>query len=235
MQNITLPYPGPERRKYKRISFWALARYKKLLNDDEFRHAQIQNISAGGALLKSKNEIDINTALEIELYIPYVRGYHLLKAKAKTVWIKPTGAKDYWYAGVEFEHIDDESKIKLEEFIRYFDDKALSHYRDIRPESYLHIPYWCIVQEDEIAVETPPENHQTENSYNVIFESKKKYILNSLLELELKIPTIKMPFKVKGMVLDVQEIKKDSLSSIYLQLKSLTQNHLELMKKFAQE
>ena len=228
-------YTGPERRKYKRVSFWTLARYKEIKKDIESKNAQVENISEGGLLLKTKDELSLSNPLEIELYIPYIKGYHLIKTKARPVWHRQTDAKDFWHTGVEFQYADPESKKILAEFIRYFENKALTPYGYISQESYLHIPYWCIVQQIEIPKEQFLGNPQVENFYHVIFESKKNLFLRSQIELELKIPIIKMPFKVRGTVVESKEIKKNTEYSILLKLTNLSKDQLEFIKKFAKE
>lgn len=74
-------YKYPERRRYDRATIRVGVRVK---TESGFKHYSSNNLSAGGVFLLSKESMDEEIELEMELFIPSVS--LPVKAKGEVVW-----------------------------------------------------------------------------------------------------------------------------------------------------
>jgi uncharacterized protein (TIGR02266 family) len=74
-------YKYPERRRYDRATIRVGVRVK---TENGFRHFSSDNLSAGGIYLLSKETVEEESELEMELFIPSVS--LPIKAKGEVVW-----------------------------------------------------------------------------------------------------------------------------------------------------
>ncbi len=230
--NNPADYAGRERRKYKRLSYWTTARYRNIEKDSEFRSAAVENISIGGLLIKTKSQSELHEIFEIELYIPYIKGFRLVKVKAKSLWQKKDENNESYSMGFGFTHLEDDSKNLLNDFINHFENEDV-YSLDFK-DKYLHIPYWCLLDYSIILDDTLGAEKGI-NTYEIVFESKNKILSNSAILISLKVPTIKMPFKAKGLVTDIKEQHKDLAYSVFVMLYNLNKEQIDGLIKFSKE
>lgn len=78
---MTIPYHGPERRRFVRIPFWYIVRYriyspnKKL--QPELLTSRSKNLSLGGILLETNHFYPVSTMLELEFDVPIDTQHHV--------------------------------------------------------------------------------------------------------------------------------------------------------------
>lgn len=78
---MTSPYQGPERRRFPRIPFWYIVKYrvytptKKLL--PELLTSRSKNLSLGGILLETNHFYPVSTMLELEFDVPIDTQHHI--------------------------------------------------------------------------------------------------------------------------------------------------------------
>lgn len=122
-----------ERRRFVRIPFWFVARYKALkekkgsgaadaqmngIQRKEFKDAYGKNISTGGILIETEEYFPVSTVLEIELDIPSLPESIIVRAR---VVRSDEIEKDKLYDnGVQFEEVDDRYKKTIHDFIELF-------------------------------------------------------------------------------------------------------------------
>lgn len=74
-------YQGPERRRFPRIPFWYIVKYKVYTLEKKLSpqlHAsRSKNISLGGMLLETNHSYPVSTMLEIELDVPIDTQHHV--------------------------------------------------------------------------------------------------------------------------------------------------------------
>jgi len=105
-EKITGKPAWKEKRKYVRLKAHHLLKYKVLGQDAELSFAK--NISAGGVLFHSREEISLGSTVEMEILFPsYPRP---IKVVAKVVWKKPVKKMEGFDLGAEFINVDEEAK-----------------------------------------------------------------------------------------------------------------------------
>jgi len=217
MKSIEQTNTDQDRRKDKRLAYWLLARFSQ---KDEFRHIKIKNISKGGFLLSSKEDIDIDKEISMQIYVPSVKGYDKTQLKVKAIWKKEEDGE--YVLGTKFVEINEETKKILFNFIEY-----LIMLQNLG-ENIIGIPYWCIADIELIEAAPVPESKNPQAI--LIFESTKTFEKNKIISLDLKLPTHTMPFTVEGTVLDSTPKENHSNFWIKLGLYRLSQKHLEAVK-----
>jgi Tfp pilus assembly protein PilZ len=122
-----------ERRKFIRIPFWFVARYKSVKSKakqagadaqaapgraKEFKDAYGKNISTGGILIETEEYFPVSTVLEIELDIPSLPESIVVRGRVvRSYEIE----KDKLYDnGVQFEAVDEKYKKTIGSFIELF-------------------------------------------------------------------------------------------------------------------
>ena len=78
---VTDDYKYPERRRYDRAAIRVGVRVK---TENGYKHFSSYNLSAGGIFLLSKEAVEEESELEMELFIPSVS--LPIKAKGEVVW-----------------------------------------------------------------------------------------------------------------------------------------------------
>lgn len=74
-------YQGPERRRFTRIPFWYIVRYKLYTSErkplPKLHTSRSKNIGLGGILLETKDHYTVSTVLEVELDVPIDTNRHV--------------------------------------------------------------------------------------------------------------------------------------------------------------
>lgn len=131
-------YTGQERRKYVRIPYEAVTRYKACKDkhkkecrkddcDDNHHHkgkhvyaqADAKNVSSGGILLATKEHFPLHTILEIEMDVPSMDGYATVKIWGEVVRTTKMKNDDLYDNGISFYKIKDEDKKTIEELLEF--------------------------------------------------------------------------------------------------------------------
>ena len=120
---------GTDRRKYIRIPYEAVIRYKACPNKGPrkkiFSDAASKNISSGGILMATKERFPSGTILEVELDIPSLDGYSTVKIQGQIVrTTEAPGGKGY-ENGISFYKIDEEDEEMLEQFLEFFPEMEI--------------------------------------------------------------------------------------------------------------
>lgn len=75
------PYQGPERRRFPRIPFWYIVRYKVYTPEKKplpkLHASRSKNLSLGGILLETNHYYPVSTMLEVELDVPIDTQHHV--------------------------------------------------------------------------------------------------------------------------------------------------------------
>lgn len=76
-----LSYKGPERRRFPRIPFWYIVRYRVYMPEKKLLpkvfSSKSKNLSLGGLLLETNHYYPVSTMLEIELDVPLDTEHHV--------------------------------------------------------------------------------------------------------------------------------------------------------------
>lgn len=130
-------YEGEERRKFVRIPFEAVARYKvhkKKKTDCKHGHcsgavkgkvkhgyqdADTKDISTGGILFTTKEHFPLFTILEMEMDIPSEDGYTTVKILGEIVRTSELKNRKMYDNGISFYRINDSDREAIEEFMEF--------------------------------------------------------------------------------------------------------------------
>lgn len=120
-----MPYQGPERRRFPRIPFWYIVKYKvytpakKLL--PKLFTSQSKNISLGGILLETNHHYPASTILEVELDVPINTKKHVYAKVLGSVIRCNVLEKDKAYdTAIEFLSIPKEYRSNVLQLINAF-------------------------------------------------------------------------------------------------------------------
>lgn len=105
-QKITGKRKWEEKRKYIRLKAHHLLKYKVLDKDAELSFAK--NISAGGVLFYSREEVSLGSTVEMEILFPQYP--NPIKVVAKIVWKKPVKNMEGFDLGAEFINVEEDAK-----------------------------------------------------------------------------------------------------------------------------
>lgn len=115
------PYQGPERRKYPRIPFWYIVRYRVHAPTKKFSTARSKNLSLGGILLETSRYYPESTILEIELDVPLDTQHHVytkvLGQVVRSTVIEPDRAYD---TAIQFTSIPTQYQGQIQRLIEVF-------------------------------------------------------------------------------------------------------------------
>ncbi len=120
---------GADRRKYIRIPYEAVLRYKsrpeKGPKKKLFLDAASKNISSGGILMTTKEHFAAGTLLEVELDIPSLEGYSTVTITGQIVRSKETQGGKMHENGVSICKIKEEDRDMLEQFLEFFPEMEI--------------------------------------------------------------------------------------------------------------
>ena len=120
---------GADRRKYIRIPYEAVIRYKACPNKDPkkktFSDAASRNISSGGILMATKEKFPQGTILEVELDIPSLDGYSTVKIQGQVVRTTESDKGKGFENGISFYKIDEQDEDILEQFLEFFPEMEI--------------------------------------------------------------------------------------------------------------
>jgi len=118
-------YGGPERRKFTRISFSFPVRFKQydfdkggVEKEGITQYAYSNDISLEGIKLKFLENVEVGKYLKLKLTLPVEQGCIVIHAKGEVKWNQYDENDKIYIVGVQFLEMDEDDKIKLEEFIR---------------------------------------------------------------------------------------------------------------------
>ena len=118
-----------DRRKYIRIPYEAIIRYKACPNKGSkkkaFLDASSKDISTGGILMATKERFPLGTVLEVELDIPSLDGYSTVKILGQIVRTIEVQKDKKYENGISFYKIDEEDKDMLEQFLEFFPEMEI--------------------------------------------------------------------------------------------------------------
>lgn len=120
-------YGGPERRKFPRIPFWYIVRYKvcsipkgNVHSKKELLKSRSKDISLGGILLETKRCYTASTILEIEIDVPLNSEQHVY-AKIKGAVVRSALIGDKLFdTAVEFISVPKEYQENIKQLINAF-------------------------------------------------------------------------------------------------------------------
>jgi len=129
-----MSFSGIEKRKYVRIPFSFIMKYKPVEGREKgpvfFTTTYSKNVSSGGMMFPANNSVQIGTELDIELNISAVPTIMPAKeglAKYKTVVVTGRVVRceevikgELYNIGISMEKIDDKDRSLLEQFIDFF-------------------------------------------------------------------------------------------------------------------
>ena len=115
---------GADRRKYIRIPYEAVIRYKARPHKDPkkkpFCAASSKNISSGGILMTTKEHFPSGTILEVELDIPSLDGYSTVNILGQVVRTMEVQKGKRYENGISIHKIDEQDEEMLEQFLEFF-------------------------------------------------------------------------------------------------------------------
>ncbi len=121
---------GADRRKYIRIPYEAVIRYKACPNKEPkkrpFSDASSKNISGGGILMATKERFPQGTILEVELDIPSLDGYSTVKILGQVVRTAESEKGKKYENGISFYKIDEQDEDMLEQFLEFFPEMEIA-------------------------------------------------------------------------------------------------------------
>jgi len=93
------------KRGYFRLSAYHLAKYRLLSSSDHSPTITgIKDIGGGGICLQTEEHLPIGSTVQV--YINFPKLSQPIPAVAKVIWIKPSGKKGRYEAGMEFVDIE---------------------------------------------------------------------------------------------------------------------------------
>ena len=118
-----------DRRKYIRIPYEAVIRYKACPNKEQkkksFSDACSKNISGGGIMMTTKEHFPTGTILEVELDIPSLDGYSTVKILGQIVRTIESEKGKRYENGISFYKIDEQDEEILEQFLEFFPEMEI--------------------------------------------------------------------------------------------------------------
>lgn len=103
-----IKFPGVERRRFVRIPFWFVTKYRIYPHEvapvEEFHQGLGKNISAGGICFESKDKFDKGIMLELELDMPALE--HSVRIIGQVVWTKTQEDRKNFVYGLAFTKIN---------------------------------------------------------------------------------------------------------------------------------
>jgi len=115
-------YTRSERRKFVRIPFWFVTKYRlyphKIPSGGDFRQGIGKNISTGGICFEAKDEFAKGSLLEIEIDMPALE--HAVPLIGEIAWSRKQKGNDLYVIGMSFKKIDPEDFEAVKKIIDTF-------------------------------------------------------------------------------------------------------------------
>lgn len=113
-------YMGPERRRFVRIPFWFVTKYREypypVCSAEEFRQGMGKNLSIGGICFECRDQFQSGQIIEVEIDTPALpQGVRVI---GEIVWTKKEGPR-YMY-GLEFKEVKEEYIDAIREVVETF-------------------------------------------------------------------------------------------------------------------
>jgi len=116
-------FGGDERRKYVRIPFWFVTKYKPYAHGadllEEFGQGIGKNISVGGICFETNNIFETGTLLEVELDMPALS--HGVCVVGKIVWTQPSLESEKVLYGLSFTKINNDDMAAVRKIVETFE------------------------------------------------------------------------------------------------------------------
>ena len=115
-------YSYENTRQFKRMNSYYLVRYKTVGGADPDRNvlASTRNISAGGILLRTYDEVKPKASLEIEMYMPNIG--KTVRVLGEVVRALKVPGTDSYEIGICFKKIEEDVKQSIDSYIREIED-----------------------------------------------------------------------------------------------------------------
>lgn len=120
---VQFNYAGVERRRFVRIPFWFVTKYRIYLHNvespAEFRQGLGKNISVGGICFETKDKFENNAMLELEIDMPALD--HAVRVIGKIAWTRfnEEGEKNIY--GLAFAKINPEDVEAVKKIVDTFE------------------------------------------------------------------------------------------------------------------
>lgn len=115
-------YVGVERRRFVRIPFWFVTKYRLYPYDvespQEFRQGIGKNISAGGICFEAKDKFQKDDVLELEIDMPALE--HAVRVIGKVVWTRQQEEAERFVYGLAFTKIAPEDVEAVKKIVETF-------------------------------------------------------------------------------------------------------------------
>lgn len=115
-------YTGAERRRFVRIPFWFVTKYRVYPfnggSPGDFRQGIGKNISAGGICFEAEDCFSVNTTLELELDMPALD--HGVRIIGKIVWTRPQTEGSHYVYGLAFTKIEPDDVEAVKKVVETF-------------------------------------------------------------------------------------------------------------------
>lgn len=114
-------YQGPERRRYPRIPFWYIVRYRRYRPPAKYSTARSKNLSLGGILLETNRFYPVSTMLEIELDVPMDIEHHVYaKILGKVVRSSVVEADKAYDTAIQFTSLPIQYQKEIQRLVEVF-------------------------------------------------------------------------------------------------------------------
>lgn len=117
-----IKFPGVERRRFVRIPFWFVTKYRIYPHDvgsfEEFHQGLGKNISAGGICFETKDNFDKGVMLELELDMPAIE--HAVRVIGQVVWTKIQEDRKNFVYGLAFTKVNSDDVEAVKKIIDTF-------------------------------------------------------------------------------------------------------------------
>ncbi|MDP8262602.1 MAG: PilZ domain-containing protein [Candidatus Ancaeobacter aquaticus] len=222
-----MSFSGIEKRKYVRIPFSFVIKYKtkeiKKGHSNFLGATYSKDISAGGLLFPASGKIPIGSEVDIELNISAVPSMHVAHILAHFSSVSITGRVvrceevingELYNIGVVIEKIEEKDRTALEQFIQFFLRRerlrnkfkfGVAGREYIGPERrrYARVPYTFIVKYTPLD-ERQKENGQVRYCINtsisacgILLETHEKYDVGAFINVEIVVPSDKEALPIK--------------------------------------
>lgn len=115
-------YTGVERRRFVRIPFWFVTKYRVYPyeggSETEFRRGIGKNVSVGGICFEAEDIYTVSTTLEVELDMPALD--HSVRIVGEIVWTRPKTERQHCVYGLAFTKIQPEDVEAVKKIVDTF-------------------------------------------------------------------------------------------------------------------
>ncbi|HLD82814.1 MAG TPA: PilZ domain-containing protein [Candidatus Omnitrophota bacterium] len=113
-----------DRRKFKRLKAYHLAKYRPLSGVKEEAAAvsvSLKDIGAGGVRLDTEEYLPVSSLIELSINFPNIPSP--ITAIARVVWVKKRDKGRFYEVGAQFVEIEEPVRKLIEEHLKLVDDK----------------------------------------------------------------------------------------------------------------